>query len=167
MRRLLFALFAPLTAMLALLAPLISGASASPTSGSRATTAAVATIRLGGRTGIDGPWRRALRLKLKRGGIPLSFSVCAVWGEPPSLTPECLQASSNRLPEGTVLRLEQHRTVGWKRVGLSPVPTLHAVLSNAVAGNRYGTVFYRVTLRERGSGRILRTSNTFRVVWHK
>jgi hypothetical protein len=164
MRRLVFA---PLTAMLALFAPLVSGASASPTNGSRATTAAVATIKLGGRTGIEGPWRRALRLKLKRGGIPVSFSVCAVWGEPPALTPECLQASDERLPEGTMLRLEQHRTVGWKRVGLSPVPTLYAVLSNAVAGNRFGTVFYRVTLRERGSGRILRTSNTLRVVWHK
>jgi hypothetical protein len=153
--------------MLALLAPLISGANASHTSASRATTAAVATIRLGGRTGIDGPWRRALRLGLKRGGIPVSFSVCAVWGDPPSLTPACLQVSDERLPEGTQLRLEQHRTVGWKRVGLSPVPTLHAVLSNAVAGNRFGTVFYRVTLRERGSGRILRTSNTFRVIWHR
>jgi hypothetical protein len=158
---------APLAALLALLAPLVSGASASPNSRSRATTAAVATIKLGGRTGIEGPWRRALRLKLKRGGVPVSFSVCAVWGDPPSLTPECLQASSQRLPEGTVLRLEQHRTVGWKRVGLSPVPTLHAVLSNAVAGNRFGTVLYRVTLRERGSGRILRTSNPFKVVWHK
>jgi hypothetical protein len=159
-------LFAPPAALLALLAPLVSGAGASPTTGARPTTAAEATIKLGGRTGIDGPWRRALRLKLKRGGIPVSFSVCAVWGEAPSLTPACLQASDERLPEGTVLRLEQHRKVGWKRVGLSPVPTLHAVLSNAVAGNRFGTVFYRVTLRERGSGRILRTSNTFRVVWH-
>ena len=159
-------LFAPLTALLALLT-LVSGASASPTSGSRATTAAVATIKLGGRTGIDGSWRRALRLKLKRGGIPVSFSVCAVWGEPPTLTSQCLQASDERLPEGTIMRLEQHRTVGWKRVGLSPVPTLHAVLSNAVSGNRFGTVFYRVTLRERRSGRILRTSNTFRVVWHR
>jgi hypothetical protein len=163
-------LFAPLTAMIALLLALlalVTGASAGSTSGSRATTAAVATIKLGGRTGIDGPWRRALRLKLKRGGVPVSFSVCAVWGDPPSLTPACLQASDERLPEGTVLRLEQHRKVGWKRVGLSPAPTLHAVLSNAVAGNRFGTVFYRVTLRERGSGRILRTSNPFRVVWHK
>ena len=164
MRRLLFA---PFAALLALLAPLVSGASASPTSGSRATTAAVATIKLGGRTGIDGPWRRALRLKLKRGGLPVTFSVCGVWGEPPSLTPQCLQASDDRLPDGTLMRLEQHRTVGWKRVGLSPVPTLHAVLSNALSGSRFGTVFYRVTLRERGSGRILRTSNTFRVVWHR
>jgi hypothetical protein len=164
MRRLFFA---PLAALLALLAPVVSGAGVSPTSGSRATTAAVATIKMGGRTGIDGPWRRALRLKLKRGGLPVTFSVCAVWGEPPSLTPECLQTSSERLPEGTMMRLEQHRTVGWKRIGLSPVPTLHAVLSNAVAGNRFGTVFYRVTLRERGSGRILRTSNSFKVVWRK
>jgi hypothetical protein len=160
-------LLALLAALLALLAPLAAGASVTPTRGAHSSKATEATITLGGRTGIDGPWRRALRLKLKRGGVPVSFSVCAVWGDPPSLTPECLQASSQRLPEGTVLRLEQHRTVGWKRVGLSPVPTLHAVLSNAVAGNRFGTVLYRVTLRERGSGRILRTSNPFKVVWHK
>jgi hypothetical protein len=160
-------LLALLAALLALLAPLAAGASVTPTRGAHSSKATEATITLGGRTGIDGPWRRALRLKLKRGGVPVSFSVCAVWGDPPSLTPGCLQASDERLPEGTVLRLEQHRTVGWKRVGLSPVPTLHAVLSNAVAGNRFGTVLYRVTLRERGSGRILRTSNPFKVVWHK
>jgi hypothetical protein len=160
-------LLASLAALPTLFTPLVSGASVSLTTGARAATAAVATIKMGGRTGIDGPWRPALRLKLKRGGIPVSFSVCAVWGEPPTLTPQCLQTSDERLPEGTVLRLEQHRTVGWKRVGLSPVPTLHAVLSNAVAGNRFGTVLYRVTLRERGSGRILRTSNTFRVIWRR
>jgi hypothetical protein len=139
-----FVLLASLAASLALLTPVVSGASASSTSGAHASTAAVATIKLGGRTGIDGPWRNALRLKLKRGGIPVSFSVCAVWGEPPALTPECLQSSDDRLPEGTQLRLEQHR-----------------------GGNRFGTVFYRVTLREKGTGHILRTSNQFKVVWHK
>jgi hypothetical protein len=158
-------LFAPVAGLLALASPLVSGASVVPTKSGRATTAAVATIKLGGRTGIDGPWRRTLRLKLVRGGIPVSFSVCAVWGERPSLTPDCQAASSEGLPEGTVLRLEQHRKVGWKRVGQSPVPALQAVLSNAVGGNRVGTVLYRVTLRQ--GARILRTSNTLRVVWHR
>jgi hypothetical protein len=144
----------------------VSGAGSQPSSGAGATTAAVSTIVLRGRTGIEGPWRRYLRLRLARGGIPVSFSVCAVWGDPPSLTPDCQAAPGERLPEGTTMRLEQHRTVGWKRVGLSTGPALEAVLSNAVSGNRLGTVFYRVTLRQR-SGRVLRTSNTFRVVWHK
>jgi hypothetical protein len=167
LRHMRLVFFAPVTALLALLAPLASSAGVSPASRAHAASAAEATIKLGGRTGIDGPWRRALRLKLKRGGIPVSFSVCAVWGDPPTLTPQCLQASDERLPDETQLRLEQHRTVGWKRVGLSPAATLHAVLSNAVAGNRFGTVFYRVTLRQRGSGRILRTSNKLKVVWHR
>jgi hypothetical protein len=161
------ALFALVAGLLALSSPLVSGASVSPSSGGGATTAAAATIVLRGRTGISGPWRSYLRLKLVRGGIPVSFSVCGVWGEHPSLTPECDAPPAERLPEGTMLRVEQHRTVGWKRVGLSLEPAVEAVLSNAVAGNRLGTVYYRVTLRERLSGRILRTSNTFRVVWHK
>ena len=163
MRRLLFA---PVAAVLAFASPLVSGASSTPAKSGRTTTAAAATIKLGGRTGIVGPWRRTLRLKLVRGGIPVSFSVCAVWGEQPSLTPECEAASGEGLPEGTTLRLEQHRKVGWKRVGQSPAPALQAVLSNAVGGNRVGTVLYRVTLRQR-SGQVLRTSNTIRVVWHK
>ena len=104
-------LLAPLAASLALSLPWrpvqVSGRECA---GSRRPPSA--TIKLGGRTGIEGPWRRALSLKLKRGGIPVSFSVCAVWGEPPTLTPECLQNSDERLPEGTQMRLEQHRTRG-------------------------------------------------------
>jgi len=164
MPRLLIALVA---ASLALWFPLGSGASARPSGAAGVKNAAVATIVLRGRTGISGPWRSYLRLRLVRGGIPVSFSVCGVWGEHPSLTPECDAAPGERLPEGTMLRVEQHRTVGWKRVGLSPESAVEAVLSNAVSGNRVGTVYYRVTLRERVSGRILRTSNTFKVIWHK
>jgi hypothetical protein len=64
------------------------------------------------------------------------------------------------------MRLEQRRKAGWKRVGLSTGPAVQAVLSNAVSGNRLGTVYYKVTLRQ-PSGLVLRTSNTFRVIWHK
>jgi hypothetical protein len=64
------------------------------------------------------------------------------------------------------MRLEQRGKTGWKRVGLSTEPALEAVLSNAVSGNRVGTVLYRTRLL-RLSGLVLRTSNTFRVVWHK
>ena len=64
------------------------------------------------------------------------------------------------------MRLEQHRNSGVGSGSDSPGPALQAVLSNDVSGNRFGTVYYRVTLRQR-SGRVLRTSNTFKVVWHK
>jgi hypothetical protein len=159
--------FALVAVLLGLSFPLVSGASGRPSSTANVKTPAVATIVLRGRTGISGPWRSYLRLRLVRGGIPVSFSVCGMWGEHPLLTPECDAAPGERLPEGTTLRVEQHRTVGWKRVGLSLEPAVEAVLSNAVSGNRPGTVYYRVTLRERLSGRVLRTSNTFRVIWHK
>src|SRR6266545_5984850 len=159
-------LVAVVAASLVLSAPSVSGAGAKPSRGAGVTTTALATIVLRGRTGIQGPWRDSLRLRLGRGGIPVSFTVCAVWGEPPSLTPTCRSPSGKRLPERATMRLEQHRTVGWKRVGLSNEPALEAVLSDAVAGHRVGTVFYRVRLQQ-PSGRVLRTSNTFRVIWHK
>jgi hypothetical protein len=155
-----------LAASLVLSAPWVSGAGAKPSSGAGATTAAAATIVLRGRTGIEGPWRSYLSLRLVRGGIPVSFSVCAVWGDQPLLTQECRAAPGTRLPEGTMMRLEQRRKAAWRRVGLSTEPALEGVLSNAVSGNRLGTVFYRVRLRQQ-SGRVLRTSNTFRVIWHK
>jgi hypothetical protein len=163
MLRVLLALVA---ALLALSTPLVPSANGRPSRSAGVRTTAEATIVLRGRTGIQGPWRRYLRLKLRRGGIPVSFSVCAVWGEPPVLTPECEAAPGDRLPEGTTMRLEQRRKAGWKRVGLSTGPAVQAVLSNAVSGNRLGTVYYKVTLRQ-PSGLVLRTSNTFRVIWHK
>jgi hypothetical protein len=163
MPRVLFALVA---VVLALSSPLVSGASSRPSHRAGVTAAAFATIALGGRTGIEGPWRDDLRLKLGRGGVPVSFSVCAVWGERPVLTEECGSASGKRLPRRTTMRLEQRREAGWRRVGLSAEPTLEAVLSDAVSGHRAGTVFYRVRLLQ-PSGRVLRTSNTFRVIWHQ
>ena len=157
-------------ASLVLLATSASGAGAKPASGAGVTTEAAATIVLRGRTGIDGPWRSYLRLRLVRGGIPVSFSVCGVWGDPPKLSPECDATPGERLPEGSTMRLEQSRKLVngvWKRVGQSAGPAVDAVLSNGVAGNRLGTVYYRVTLRQAPSGTVLRTSNTFKVTWYK
>jgi hypothetical protein len=153
-------------AVFALASPFASSATARPSNATRLTTTADATIVLRGRTGIDGPWRKSLRLKLVRSAIPVSFTVCAVWGENPSVTTDCAAAPGERLPEGTRMRLEQHRKVGWRRVGLSLGPALEGVLSNAVAGNQLGTVVYRARLVQ-PSGRVLRTSNTFKVIWHK
>jgi hypothetical protein len=153
-----------------LAAPLASGAGVRPSSGIGVEKPAVATITLRGRTGIEGAWRTILRLKLRKTGIPTSFSLCGVWGDPPVLTAECDPNAAERLPDGSMLRVEQSRkAVGgvWKRVGQSQSTAVDAVLSNAVSGNRLGTVYYRVTLRHSSTNQVLRTSNTFRVIWHK
>lgn len=123
------------------------------------------TIVLRGRQGSEGPWRRSLSLKLIEVDVT-SFSVCAIWNRASSPPPpNCGAPRGTRLPSETTLRLEQRRSgPGWKTVGTSKDPALEAVLSNAVAGNRPGAVFYRVTLRG-ASGRVFSTSNTFRVDW--
>ena len=94
------------------------------------------------------------------------FRLCGVGGTAvvdPGMPADLQRAASRR--DDDAPRAAPHGGLEADRA--FPVPTLHAVLSNAVAGNRFGTVFYRVTLRERGSGRILRTSNPFKVVWYR
>lgn len=169
MRDMARVLFALLAGSLVLSSPLAACASAgaSPSSTAGVTTATAEKIVLGGRRGIEGPWRSYLRFKLVRGGIPKSFILCAVWDQS-SLSPTCRVARGKTLPHGTMMRLEQRRvrSAGWKRVGLSTDAALEAVLSNSVSGNRLGVVSYRVTLRN-ASGGVLATSNTFRVFWRK
>ena len=129
--------------------PLVSGASVRPSSGAGVKSAAVATITLRGRTGIEGPWRSSLRLKLVRGGIPVSFSVCAVWGDPPTLSPDATQ-----LPEAASRRnddapgAEPESSGVWKRVGQSAGAGGRRRVEQRRVGNRFGTVYYRVTLRQ-------------------
>jgi hypothetical protein len=161
------ALFALLALSLTLSAPPAGDASADrPPGVVGVETGAAATIVLRGRQGGYGPWRRYLWLKLVRSDV-ISFSVCAVWNRPGPPPPTCRAAPGTRLPRGTVMRLEQRRAgPGWKVVGTSRQPALEAVLSNTVSGNRPGLVAYRVTLRNR-AGRVFRTSNTFKVFWHK
>jgi hypothetical protein len=131
-----------------------------------AAAPAVTMITLRGRKDISGPWRNYLYLKLSRGAIPVSFSVCAVV-DSKKVPPSCHARHGTTIPKNSRLRLEQRRGTGrWKLVGVSLEPFLDARLSNDVAGNRYGTVHYRVTLRAK-NGTILRTSNPFRVIWHR
>ena len=154
-------------ASLLLAIPLTSGAAERPSRTGEVAKANATKIVLRGRRGIQGPWRSYLWLKLVRTDI-VSFSVCAVWNQR-LLTPACRATAGKTLPEDTLMRLEQRRTTRvarWKRVALSTEPTLEAVLSNAVSGNRLGTVLYRVTLRS-PTGHIRATSNTFRVFWQK
>jgi len=141
-----------------------SAGSASP----RASKAAQAqTITLRGRRDISGPWRPFLRIKLKRGGYPIAFTLCALV-DSKTLPPDCHARQGVQIPKGARLRLEQSRSTRgpWRVVGVSFSPYLDARLSNDVAGNRFGTVHYRVTLRA-PNGTILRTSNRFRVIWHR
>lgn len=100
--------------------------------------------------------------------------MCAFWNQGPPKA-ACRVAPGNRLPPGTVLRLEQRPiggaikradSPGWGMVALSPDAVLEAVLSNAVSGNKLGTFSYRVTLRNR-AGRVLGASNTFKAFWHR
>lgn len=169
-------LFGLLVVVVALSFPLASGASGGrAVSVASVTTGAAATIVLLGRQGSQGPWRRYLWLKLVKVELT-SFSVCAIWNRTAPPPPTCRAARGDRLPEGTAMRLEQQRPVGaglrsagspgWRTVGISTEAALAAVLSNAVSRNRLGAVSYRVTLRN-ASGRVLRTSNTFKVFWHK
>jgi hypothetical protein len=160
------ALFALLVASLALSSPLACDASG----GKEATVAGVTTgagakIVLRGRQGSQGPWRHYLWLKLVKVEV-ISFSVCAIWNRASSPPPSCRAPRGTRLPRGTIMRLEQRRAgPGWRVVGISRDAALEAVLSNAVSGNRPGAVSYRVTLRS-AVGRVLGTSNTFKVFWN-
>ena len=127
---------------------------------------AVTTITLRGRVGISGPWRSYLWLKLRPGGVPVSFSVCALV-DSKKIPPSCNGRHGVKIPQASRLRLEQRRAKGaWKVVAVSFMPYLDARLSNDVGGNRFGTVHYRVTLRG-PNGTILRTSNPFKVIWHR
>jgi hypothetical protein len=145
----------------------VSYAAAENASSRAASGAQAQTITLRGRAGITGPWRSSLSMKLRRGGIPVSFSLCALV-DSKKIPPSCHAAAGVKIPNGARLRLEQRRgnKGAWKRVGVSVSPFLDARLSNDVGGNRYGPVHYRVTLRA-PNGTVLRTSNLFRVNWHR
>jgi hypothetical protein len=155
--------------VLAVLAVTLAFAAASPAAASDRTVGANyatadSVIVLRGRKGIAGPWRRYLWVKLDRSRIT-SFTVCAARGLK-SLSPSCTPRGG-ALPTGSVLRLEQRRAGrSWRTVAISREPALQAVLSNSVTGNRVGTTSYRVTLRN-GAGRVVETSNMFRVYWTK
>jgi hypothetical protein len=141
-------------------------------SGSGAASAA-RKITLRGREPGPGPWRTYLWLKLVKVKLK-SFELCAVWDQPNPL-PNCRSKAGKALPPGTILRLEQRPvgkgvrvsdSPGWGLIGTSNEPSLGAVLSNAVTGNRFGTVTYRVTLRN-AEGGIVARSNPFKVAWHR
>lgn len=120
-----------------------------------------------------GQWVTRLSLKLRKQQLT-SFTVCGVWNFPAGRPFTCLGAGSN-LAERTSTRIEQSPVAnalrrddspGWGVVGESDHPVSKAILSNTVTGNRYGSFYYRVTLRDL-SGKVLLASNKVKVVWHR
>lgn len=164
-------------ASVALAAPLGSGASvdrAGGPGGLRAGVETAGTITIRARTG-DGAWRSSLSLKLVK--LKLTpFSVCALYNQPANTAwSTCDAPAGAELPAGTVMRLEQSPVAralkradspGWGMVAVSDHAELEAVLSNTLNGNKYGTLHYRVTLRD-ASGKILATSKSMKLVWHR
>jgi hypothetical protein len=157
---------------LALVWPLVSGASSGSSLGTPEAQRAVSphiTLRIRYKTA----WVTRLPLKLNK-NVLQTFRVCGVWNWPSSRRFTCLAAGS-RLPERTLMRMEQRPIAralrrddspGWGMVNVSPDPVIRTPLSNAETGNKYGTFYYRVTLRDL-SGKILLTSNRVALVWHR
>jgi len=157
--------------------PLSSGASVDGTGtpGTKRVTAVTGQIALKARYRL-GTWTTKLSLKLVKTKLT-SFEVCAIWNRPATAKwgRRCRAAVTNKLPEGTVMRLEQNPvrralvrddSPGWGMLGLSSEASLGAVLSNELSDDRFGTMYYRVTLRDH-SGQVLVTSNRVPVVWHR
>jgi hypothetical protein len=136
-------------------------------------TGSTSKITLRGASANTGPWVRSLSLEHGPDGQPTNFYVCAAWDE--ARSPEgCDAAPGAKLPEGTILRLEQRPigsalaipgSPGWGTVGTSEVAELEIPLSDFVAGLDVTTVSYRVTLRHVDGGPALAISNPFTVNW--
>jgi hypothetical protein len=166
----------------ALAAVLLTGCSSDKAAKSSTTTASQATgesapvtITVLGSRANTGPFTRSLSMKLDdTTPKPYPFYVCAAWGE--QKAPDgCKAAAGARLPVGGILRLEQQPpgpavtfpdSPGWGTVGTSDTAELTVPLSNGTTGNRFGTVTYRVTMRDR-AGKILANSNRFVLTWHR
>lgn len=161
---------------LALAWPLASSASVdgSPLpSGPRAATEDPGhiTLRLRVHRGL---WRKSLYIKLVKTKLT-SFSICAIRDYQAGQKYNCDLDRGTRLPTGTTMRLEQSPVAealsrddspGWGMLGISTTTRLGAVLSNSVTGDKFGTFYYRVTLRD-APGQILVSSNRVTVVWHR
>jgi hypothetical protein len=121
----------------------------------------------------NGAWAKSLSLPLNRLHLK-AFRVCGVFNWPSGKTFTCTGAGPS-LPERTFLRMEQTPIAralkkpdspGWGLVGMSSDPVLRVPLSNEVTADKWGTFYYRVTLRD-VSGKVMLTSNKVKLVWHK
>jgi hypothetical protein len=130
------------------------------------------TITLRGRV-HEGAWQRSLSIKLLRQQLK-QFSLCAAFDAPTGTKFNCRDVAGASLPKGTTLRLEQSPvgkalrrkdSPGWGMLAESVSTSLAVALSNTETGNKPGTYRYRVTLRS-DAGKIMLSSNVFRVIWH-
>jgi hypothetical protein len=158
-------------ASLALAWPVASGAGAPSGTRAAAQEPGHITLRLRYR---GGPWKKALYVKLVKTRL-ISFSACAIRNWQPATEAFDCDLAGGDLSGRNALRLEQNPiggalrrsdSPGWGMVGASETSRLGAVLSNSVTGDRFGIFHYRVTLRD-ASGRILATSNTVTINWHR
>ena len=133
-------------------------------------TADTITLRIQYR---NGAWLKALSLPLNRLHLK-QFKVCGVFNWPGGKTFTCGGAGPG-LPQQTLLRMEQTPVAraqkrpdspGWGLVGMSSEPVLRVPLSNEVTADKWGTFYYRATLRDL-SGKVILTSNRVKLVWHK
>lgn len=148
---------------------LAAGASSKPdASGVRATDSI--TVRLQFK---NGAWLKALSLPLNKQHLK-EFKVCGVFNWPNGKKFTCGGAGPS-LPTRTFLRMEQTPVAGamkrtdspgWGLVGMGSEPVLRVPLSNTVTKDKWGTFYYRATLRDL-DGKVLLTSNKVKLVWHK
>jgi hypothetical protein len=168
MRRAIFSV----ALLTALALPLVTGASSGGAAANPAGRKVEGQITVRLRYN-PGPWVTTLRLKLRRYKLT-QYRVCAVWNWPDGRPFGCFGAGS-RLPERTLLRIEQNPVAkamkrgdspGWGLLGMSSDPVLRVPLSNTVTGDKIGKFYYRATLRD-PDGKILLTSNRVTLIWHK
>jgi hypothetical protein len=128
------------------------------------------TVRLRYR---NGAWLKTLSLPLNRHNLK-AFKVCGVLNWPTGKQFACT-GSGSALPARTFLRMEQSPVAraqrrtdspGWGLVGMSSEPVLTVPLSNEVTADKWGTFYYRATLRDL-AGKVLLTSNKVKLVWHQ
>ena len=144
------------------------GAPASSGSPSRATADSV-TLRIHYKTG---PWVKTLRLPLNLHHLK-EFTLCAVYNWPAGKAFTCKGAGA-ALPERTLIRIEQtpianslkRRDSRWGLAGMVNDPVFRLPLTNTITGDKWGTYYYRATLRDL-SGKVLLTSNRVKLVWQK
>ena len=156
-------------AALAFAAVAVPGASPSSSSPTRANADSI-TLRLRYK---NGPWLKVLRLPLNRQHLK-EFKLCGVWNWPAGKAFTCNGAGA-ALPQRTVMRMEQTpvanaqkrpESPGWGLVAMTGDPVLRVPLSNTVTGDRWGTFYYRASLRDL-SGKVMLTSNRVKLVWRK
>jgi hypothetical protein len=121
----------------------------------------------------NGAWGKALSLPLNRLHLK-AFKVCGVYNFQAGSKFTCTGSGAS-LPERTLLRMEQSPVAraqkrpdspGWGLVGMSSEPVMRVPLSNEVTADKWGTFYYRATLRDL-SGKVILTSNKVKLVWHK